>query len=206
MGAVRDLEALIAQLKLPAESRAAWVEEHGFERALDLPWAESFPEMTEDRLLSERPAAKLLGGVRVEPTLPEPHPVQRAWTQRDRAILELHFRYFTEVFDFNNWKMCNRYKRHLPAARRQEVEDLLTRIWRRSPEAELRAALEAILDGVWEADDWAAAIQTLIRRGRLSRCAFRETVDEPGRTHPRQLTCGQHSCPQPLRQDRGIAG
>jgi hypothetical protein len=71
----------------------------------------------------------------------------------------MHFRYVTEVWDFNNWKIYNRYKRHLPAARRQEVEHLVSRIMSRHPEGEIRAALEAILDSVWEADDWAAAIR-----------------------------------------------
>lgn len=49
----------------------------------------------------------------------------------------------------NGWKLCIRYKKHLPAPARG----------RRSDAAVIRRSVEQILTSIWAADDWDPAIR-----------------------------------------------
>jgi hypothetical protein len=61
----------------------------------------------------------------------------------------------------NNWKLYTRYKRHLPAPRRAEVDELVSAlVERETSDEELRGQLEAILVDTWEAQDWDAFIRS----------------------------------------------
>jgi hypothetical protein len=53
----------------------------------------------------------------------------------------------------NDWDMYRRYKKHLPASRRGEVDRLVDRMMRRGDDEQVRTALEAILGTVWDAAD-----------------------------------------------------
>lgn len=81
----------------------------------------------------------------------------RAWTDRERAIIDLHFHYLTNVWSLNDWKVYSRYKKHLPRESRFEVDSLVDLMMRKLPR-EMRAKLEAIFAAVWDADDWLAVI------------------------------------------------
>jgi hypothetical protein len=60
----------------------------------------------------------------------------------------------------NSWKLYTRYKRHLPAPRRAEVDDLVSAlVTRDASDEELQGRLEAILADTWEAEDWDAFIR-----------------------------------------------
>lgn len=59
----------------------------------------------------------------------------------------------------NGWKLYNRYKKHLPAERRREVDHLCNHVAMGSDRAEIQGAVEQILSTIWAADDWGAAIR-----------------------------------------------
>jgi len=64
------------------------------------------------------------------------------------------------LWSMNNWKLYTRYKRHLPAPRRDEVEDLVSAlVLGGASDEELQGRLEAILLDTWEAEDWNAFIR-----------------------------------------------
>ena len=81
----------------------------------------------------------------------------REWSARERAIIDLHFYYLTNVWSLNDWKVYSRYKKHLPAESRFEVDQLVDLMMKDLPTA-MRAKLEAIFAVVWEAEDWLAVI------------------------------------------------
>jgi len=60
----------------------------------------------------------------------------------------------------NSWKLYTRYKPHLPASRRAEVDALVSAlVAREESDEELQGRLEAILVDTWDAEDWDAFIR-----------------------------------------------
>ena len=81
----------------------------------------------------------------------------RKWSARERAIIDLHFHYLTNVWTLNDWKVYHRYKKHLPAESRFEVDQLVDLMMRDLPRM-MRDKLDAIFAVVWDAEDWLAVI------------------------------------------------
>lgn len=82
---------------------------------------------------------------------------ERQWSASERAIIDLHFYYLTNVWSLNDWKVYHRYKKHLPAESRFEVDQLVDLMMRNLPKL-MRDKLEAIFAAVWDAEDWFAVI------------------------------------------------
>ena len=76
----------------------------------------------------------------------------KAADSRERAIIELHFHYLTNIWSLNDWKVYSRYKKHLPRESRFEVDQLVDLMMRKLPR-EMRAKLDAIFARIWDADD-----------------------------------------------------
>jgi hypothetical protein len=101
----------------------------------------------------------VVGGAKkkeAKPRVPLPPPT-RTWSPRERVIIDLHFYYLTNVWSLNDWKVYHRYKKHLPAESRFEVDTLVDLMMRDLPKL-MRDKLEAILAVVWDAEDWLAVI------------------------------------------------
>jgi hypothetical protein len=77
----------------------------------------------------------------------------------DPHVLALHLHYWTELFQMNCWRLYNRYKKHLPAERRREVDELCNHVAMGSDGEVIQRAVEQILATIWTADDWDAAIR-----------------------------------------------
>jgi hypothetical protein len=74
-------------------------------------------------------------------------------------VLAVHVYYWQHVFELNGWVLYQRYKKHLPATRRREVDQLVDLSVRGAEPGELERAVEQILSTVWSSDDWIAAIR-----------------------------------------------
>jgi hypothetical protein len=86
-------------------------------------------------------------------------PCTREWTARERTIIDLHFYYLANVWGLNDWKVYYRYKKHLPAESRFEVDAIVDLMMRGFPR-EMRAKLESIFAVVWDAEDWLALLSS----------------------------------------------
>lgn len=78
--------------------------------------------------------------------------------QIDPRVLALHLHYWSDLFQMNCWKLYNRYKKHLPAERRHDVDELCDHVALGNDVA-LCKGVEDILSAIWKADDWNAAIR-----------------------------------------------
>jgi hypothetical protein len=85
--------------------------------------------------------------------------LRRAGATVDPAILALHVYYWTEIFQMNGWKLYHRYKKHLPAARRREVDQLCEQVALGAEPGEIERTVSTILTAVWSDDNWDAAIR-----------------------------------------------
>lgn len=81
------------------------------------------------------------------------------WSDTEMHIVDLHFHYMAYLWNMNDWKIYNRYKKHLPAERRGEVDAWINLRMTGASDETLREALEAILVTIWDADDWEKAIR-----------------------------------------------
>ena len=162
--------ALEAGLGQEATKRASWMLMSGIEQvlgvpnALLLPWgcpADLLTEIVEGvEVIAARPAKR----TRTTATMrraPVPSPAAPP-SIVDRAVLALHVGYWMGVFQMNCWTLYHKYKRHLPAERRREVDELVDQQagshWA-PPRADVERAVEAILATVWHAEDWDAAVR-----------------------------------------------
>ncbi len=163
---------LVAQLA--RGPRDAWLEGNGVEKLLGVPFADPLPVPLSEPLLRQlgisarivQPARRTARAVRPAgkaKSLAKPKP-KRTLTSApsatvDAQALALHVHYWTELFQMNGWKLYNRYKKHLPAERRREVDQLCNHVAMGSDGAEIQRAVEQILASIWTADDWDAAIR-----------------------------------------------
>jgi hypothetical protein len=84
-------------------------------------------------------------------------PCTRAWTPRERTIIDLHFYYLANVWSLNDWKVYYAYKKHLPPQSRFEVDSVVDLMMKGLPK-EMRAKLESIFAVIWDAEDWLAVL------------------------------------------------
>lgn len=149
--------------QLARGSRDAWLEGNGVEKLLGVPYVDPLPvPLSESRLRRLGISAKIVHPVRRRARTARPKAKAKATTARatvDAKVLALHVHYWTELFQMNGWKLYNRYKKHLPAERRREVDQLCNHVAVGSDGAEIQRAVEQILASIWTADDWDAAIR-----------------------------------------------
>jgi hypothetical protein len=84
-------------------------------------------------------------------------PCTRAWTPRERAIIDVHFYYLSNVWSLNDWHVYYRYKKHLPRESRFEVDSVVDLMMKGQPKL-VRAKLESIFAVIWDAEDWLAVL------------------------------------------------
>jgi hypothetical protein len=162
--------ALARALTRKPSARDAWLAAHGVETTLGVADTTPLPVPCSAIQLAEFvPTAKIVArklAVRKPTTAKQSKPAKRneprspaATASVDRAVLNLHTHYWTEIFQMNGWKLYTRYKKHLPAERRREVDQLCNLVALGSEPEEIEHAVEAILMAIWTADDWSAAIR-----------------------------------------------
>jgi hypothetical protein len=153
---------LQAKLRL-RKSRESWLAGDGLENELGVPNANPlWTPLTPEILAQQEPGAQLVTPANkpAKPKIKAIEPVKAATPAAiDRGVLAVHTYYWSNVFQMNGWKLYNRYKKHLPAERRREVDSLCNLIAMGGEPGELERAVENILSSVWSADDWAVAIR-----------------------------------------------
>src|SRR5664279_1492176 len=148
--------ALLVGLPIHVARRADWLAGDGLEDKLGLPDSTPLPSpgsVNEFKLILPKAkftAGKLPAGTKQKQPKPQPAAEPVAI---DRNVLALHVYYWTEIFQMNGWKLYNRYKKHLPATRRRDVDALGNLVVMGGEPGELEAAVEAILSAIWTADD-----------------------------------------------------
>jgi hypothetical protein len=141
-------------------NRSDWLEQDGLEKELGVADARPLPvpvtrdalkalgsevEIIKPRKQAAKKATKLC-------PLPTPGPI-------DPRVLAVHIYYWRNVFEMNGWVLYNKYKKHLPAERRREVDHLVDLSVRGGEPGELAQEVERILSAVWLSADWAAAVR-----------------------------------------------
>jgi hypothetical protein len=163
----RSAAELRRRLAAPLEQRREWLREHGVERLLKLAFVPPVPLGLElEALRRLAPGLELVEaeapapGAGAEPEAASSPGAPRKPSPRQQATLALHLHYLTTLWSMNSWKLYTRYKRHLPASRRAEVDALVSAlVAREESDEELQGRLEAILVDTWEAEDWDAFIR-----------------------------------------------
>lgn len=174
IGIVTRARATKLAAQLARGPRDAWLEGNGVEKLLGVPFEDPLPVPLSEPLLRRigisakivrptrhaeravRPAAKAKGKATAKAKRAVPHAMGASI---DPHVLALHVHYWSELFQMNGWKLYNRYKKHLPAERRREVDQLCNHVAMGSDGAEIQRAVEQILSTIWAADDWDAAIR-----------------------------------------------
>jgi hypothetical protein len=155
-----NLASILADARV---DRREWLAGDGLEEVFGVPAATPMPLPCSPELLAElAPSAEIVKPLRRRTLArgttapPPPAPVVAV----DRDVLALHVHYWTHIFQMNGWKLYNRYKKHLPAERRREVDRLCDLVaMGTDDETALPRAVERILSAIWTDDDWRAAIR-----------------------------------------------
>lgn len=169
---------LLNRMSDPAGLRE-WTLKHGFEKLLEMPFYDPIPtDLPERELLNLLPeAATVLESKKASKTksaktkarmpkaavtsTPMPPP-KESWSETERATLDLHCEYWASVFSMNNWKLYYRYKKHLPAEQRGDVDELCNAIAKGYYDGdydEVHQLVKGILARIWSCEDWDAVIR-----------------------------------------------
>jgi hypothetical protein len=151
-----------------------WTMNHGLERLLGLPFFEPLPaDLPERELVELLPAAASVieatvasktRRVRAKARAPKAAaaskspPPKESWSEKDKATLDLHCEYWAAVFSMNNWKLYNRYKKHLPADERRGVDELCNAV-AVGDDPQVHQRVKRILARIWACEDWDAVIR-----------------------------------------------
>lgn len=169
-GLLTRTQRLKLAAQLGARDRRAWTLDHGFERTLDLASHAPLPRDVDELALRSilPPTAVVIepGGAPPTNGLSEALPAEVAtssatkteWTGAARQTLALHGAYWSEVWSMNNWKLYNRYKKHLPPDQRADVDRLCDAV-AAEDEAAILARVESILARIWPCEDWDRVIR-----------------------------------------------
>ncbi len=155
-----------------ANGLRAWTMKHGVEKLLDLPFYDPMPShLPESQLRTLLPEAAMVlepaTANRTKTKARKPKgtvvaslamsPPKVSWNERESATVDLHSEYWSTVFSMNNWKLYNRYKKHLPADQRRNVDELCNAVAMGNDDVADR--VRGILARVWECEDWNAVIR-----------------------------------------------
>ena len=89
------------------------------------------------------------GSGRFEPAVVS---AKESWGKKEGATVDLHCEYWSTVFSMNNWKLYNRYKKHLPADQRRDVDERCNAVAMGNDD-ELANRVRGILARVWDRED-----------------------------------------------------
>lgn len=166
--------ALMDRMSL-ADGYNEWTLAHGLEKLLEVPFYLPMPdEVSESDLLAMLPAVAILEPLKkskkapsrtkkqTPPSSPIKHARKETWSEEEMATVALHCEYWSTIFCGNNWKLYHRYKKHLPADQRRDVDALCDAIFVNHEEAEIRHWTQDILARVWNCEDWNAFIRNPI--------------------------------------------
>jgi hypothetical protein len=142
--------ALLKRISNPAGLRE-WTMKHGLEKLLELPFYDPMPVLEAEKKPRKAKAEK----AKARTTASSP---KESWTEKEIATVDLHREYWATVFSMNNWKLYNRYKKHLPADRRREVDELCNAVAMGDDE-QVRQLVKGILARIWSCEDWDAIIR-----------------------------------------------
>lgn len=174
VGIVTRARAAKLAAQLARGPRDEWLASNGVEKLLGVPFEDPLPVPLSEPLLRRigvaakivrpvrhteravRPTAKVRGKATAKAKRAAAHAMS---ANIDPHVLALHVHYWSELFQMNGWKLYNRYKKHLPAERRREVDQLCNHVAMGSDGAEIQGAVAKILATIWGADDWDAAIR-----------------------------------------------
>jgi len=153
-----------------------WTTKHGLEKLLDLPFYKPMPSGLPESALRdlfpgtatvlEPTNARSAKASKAKARRPKAAPAasqtatppKESWTAQQRVTLELHVEYWATVFSTNNWKLYNRYKKHLPADQRRDVDELCNAVGMGN-EDEVADRVKSILARIWSCEDWDAVIR-----------------------------------------------
>jgi len=162
--------ALLRHMAETDELRA-FTMQHGVEKVLGLPFTEPLPtDVSEETMRSLLPpSAKILDASTPKRTRTTPAPpsassdtggraTKTSWLPQERQTLALHVSYWADVWSMNNFKLYNRYKKHLPANERPDVDRLCDAV-ARGDTAAIQKSVESILSRIWNAEEWDKVIR-----------------------------------------------
>jgi hypothetical protein len=159
---------LAAWLAEPASVRDAWADRHGVEELFGFPFVRAIPVEADQTLVLElapgativspKPGAGAGRSAAATTTSPAPLP-PGPLPDEARPVVDLHVYYWTNVWSMNNWKLYNRYKKHLPAKERSDVDELAGAVGS-GAHHEIPERVTSILTRIWAAEDWDAVIRS----------------------------------------------
>ena len=159
----RQRTALVMKLRMSAKMRASWLERDGLEKLLGVPAAEPLPSPLSPKLQQQlAPKATIVqpdkrGTAAQKKPVAKRRPVETV--KVDPKELALHVHYWTELWQMNTWGLANRYKKHLPADQRREVDKLCEHVALGAEPVEIERTVARILGTIWAADNWATVIR-----------------------------------------------
>jgi len=163
--------ALIDRISM-ADGYNEWTLAHGLEKLLELPFYLPIPdELSESELRSMLPEIAILTPLKKSRKAPPRTPKQttpssrthharkESWSEQEMATVALHCEYWSTIFSLNNWTLYHRYKKHLPADQRRDVDLLAEFIAKFDDNDEVMRRVQDILARIWDCEDWDAFIR-----------------------------------------------
>jgi hypothetical protein len=149
------------------KDRGSWLENDGLEKEFGVPNTIPFWTPVTREVLAASGLApefvtpdKVSGNRGSRPAIEAPR--ANAATRHEAVnprVLAVHVYYWQHVFELNGWVLYHRYKKHLPTARRRDVDQLVDLLVRGGEPGAVEQAVEHVLSAVWSSDDWIAAIR-----------------------------------------------
>ena len=149
-----------------------WALGHGLEKLLELPFYLPIPiDVPESELRSLLPEvvivtpsqkSKKTTSRRRKQTTPSSGTKpgrKESWSEKEMVTVGLHCEYWCTIFNANNWNLYNRYKKHLPADQRRDVDALCDAIFTHGDKTEAMRRIQDILARIWDCEDWDAFIR-----------------------------------------------
>ncbi len=150
-----------------------WALAHGLEKLLELPFYLPIPiDVSESELRSLVPEVVIItppqkskknatSRLRKQTTSSSgTRPARKeSWSEKEMATVVLHCEYWCTIFNANNWNLYNRYKKHLPADQRRDVDALCDVIFTHGDKNEAMRRILDILARIWDCEDWDAFIR-----------------------------------------------
>lgn len=148
----------------------AWVMRHGVEKLLGVPYHDALPPDVSEATLREllprdaiilepQQAPKATARARRTPAAAASRAQKTSWTDEERATVDRHVVYWAELWSMNGWKLYNRYKKHLPANQRRDVDRLCTAVAVDGDAGVIREQVTSILARIWDREDWEKIIR-----------------------------------------------
>jgi len=155
-----------------ADGYNEWTLAHGLEKLLELPFYLPIPdEVSESDLRAMLPAVAILTPLKKSKKAPSRtkkqttpssrtnHARKETWSEEEMATVALHCEYWSTIFSLNNWTLYHRYKKHLPADQRRDVDLLAEFIAKFDDNDEVMRRVQDILARIWDCEDWDAFIR-----------------------------------------------